>query len=127
MGKNAETTQRGANEAFMKETIQRNQTGRAQPVGYSQSVVELNSGPSRTHPAATAKSGINHFTVVCLVSTPLNESEAGPDLVVMKMPQLFLCKIVLISIITASLTQKQGGFYHKKVNISLTLIRRPGI
>lgn len=91
-------------------------------------VVELNTGPSRTHPAATAKSGINHFTVVCLVSSPLNESEAGPDLVVMKMPQLFLCKIVLISIITASLTQqKQGGFYHKKVNISLTLIRRPGI
>ena len=104
MGKNAETTQQGANEAFMKETIQRNQTGRAQPVGYSQSVVELNSGPSKTNPVATGESGINHFTVVCLVSSPLNESEAGADLVVMETPQLFLCKIVLISIITASLT-----------------------
>ena len=127
MRKKAETTQQGANEEFMKEPIQRNQTDKAQPVGYSQSVVELNSGPLRTNPVATGESGINPFTVVCLVSTPLNESEAGPDLVVMKMPQLFLCKIVLISIITASLTQKQGGFYHKKVNISLTLIRRPGI
>ena len=73
-------------------------------------VVELNTEPSRTHPAATAKSGINHFTVVCLVSSPLNESEAGADFVLMETPRLFLCKIVLISIITKAkrFLSKQG-------------------
>ena len=47
---------------------------------------------------------IDHFTVVCLDVWPLNESEAGVDLVVKEIPQLFLCKFLLISMITASLT-----------------------
>ena len=33
---------------------------------------------------------IGHFTVVCLVAWPLNESEAGVDLVLTETPLLFL-------------------------------------
>ena len=46
---------------------------------------------------------IDHFTVVCLVAWPLNESEAGGDLVVIETSLLFLCKFLLISMRTASL------------------------
>ena len=48
-----------------------------------------------------AKPVIEHFTVVCLVGWPLNESEAGVDLVLIKTSLLFLCKFPLISMITA--------------------------
>ena len=52
-----------------------------------------------------------NLTVVCLVASPLNESEAGVDLILKEISLLFLCKFLLISKITASLTQeKQGGF-----------------
>ena len=46
---------------------------------------------------------IDHFTVVCLVAWPLNESEAGGDLVLIETSLLFLCKFLLISMRTASL------------------------
>ena len=55
---------------------------------------------------------IDRFSVVCLVAWPLNESEAGVDLVLIKTSLLFLCKLLLISVRTASLTrEKQSGFY----------------
>ena len=47
---------------------------------------------------------IDHFTVVCLVAWPLNESEAGVDLVLIETSVLFICKFLLISMRTASLT-----------------------
>ena len=34
---------------------------------------------------------IDHFTVACLVAWPLNESEAGGDIVLIETFQLFLC------------------------------------
>ena len=51
-----------------------------------------------------AKALIDHFTVLCLVAWPLNESEAGVDLVLIETSLLFLCKFLLISMRTASLT-----------------------
>ena len=47
---------------------------------------------------------IDHFTVVCLVAWPLNDSEAGVDLVLIETSLLFTCKFLLISMRTASLT-----------------------
>ena len=47
---------------------------------------------------------IDRFTVVCLVAWPLNESEAGVDLVLIETLLLFICKFLLISMRTASLT-----------------------
>ena len=47
---------------------------------------------------------IDHFTVSCLVAWPLNESEAGVDLVLIETSLLFICKFLLISMRTASLT-----------------------
>ena len=47
---------------------------------------------------------IDHFTVVCLVAWPLNESEAGVDLVLIETLLLFICKFLLISMRTAPLT-----------------------
>ena len=35
---------------------------------------------------------IDHFTVVCLVAWPLNESEVGVDLVLIETSLLFICK-----------------------------------
>ena len=48
--------------------------------------------------------GIDPFTVVRLVAWPLNENEAGRDLVLIETSLLFLCKFVLISMRTTSLT-----------------------
>ena len=48
--------------------------------------------------------GIDHFTVLCLVAWPLNESEAGVDLVLIETSKLFICKFLVISMRTASLT-----------------------
>lgn len=36
--------------------------------------------------------GIGHFTVVCTVAWPLNDSEAGGDLVLIQTSLLLLCK-----------------------------------
>ena len=47
----------------------------------------------------------DHFTVVFLVTWPLNESEAGVDLVLIETSLLFSRKILLISMRIASLTQ----------------------
>ena len=47
---------------------------------------------------------IDHFTVVCLVPWPLNESEAGVDLVLIETSLPFLCELLLISMRTASST-----------------------
>ena len=44
---------------------------------------------------------IDHFAVVCLVACPLNESEAGVDLIFMKTSLVFFCKFLLISMIKA--------------------------
>ena len=48
-------------------------------------------------------SSIDHFTVVCLVAWPSNESEAGVDLVLIETSLLLLYKFLLISMRTASL------------------------
>ena len=47
---------------------------------------------------------IDYFTVVCLVTWPLNESEARVDLALIETSQLFLSKFLLISMTTKSLT-----------------------
>ena len=46
----------------------------------------------------------DHSTVVCLVAWPSNESEVGADLVLIQTTLLFICKLLLISMRTASLT-----------------------
>ena len=46
---------------------------------------------------------IDHFTVVCLVACPVNENEAGGDLVLIETSLLFIWKFVLVSMRTASL------------------------
>ena len=70
---------------------------------------------------------IDRPTVVCLVAWPLNESEAGVDLVLIETLLLFICKFLLISMRTASLTwEKEEGFYQNKVTSSLSFIQRPG-
>ena len=45
-----------------------------------------------------------YFTVMCLVALLLNENEAGGDLVLIETSLCFLCKLLLISMRTASLT-----------------------
>ena len=45
---------------------------------------------------------INLFAVVCLGSWPLNESEAGVDLVLIETSLLFLCKFDLDTICISS-------------------------
>ena len=39
---------------------------------------------------------IDHFTLVCLITWPLNESEAGVDLVLIETSLLFLCKFRIV-------------------------------
>ena len=52
---------------------------------------------------------------MCLVAWLLNENEAGGDLVLIETSLLILCKSLLISIRTESLTyEKQGGFYQTR-------------
>ena len=47
---------------------------------------------------------IDHFTVVCLVAWPLNESGTGGDLVLIETSLLiFLCKFLVIGMRTTSL------------------------
>ena len=66
---------------------------------------------------------MDHFKVVCLVTWPMNKSEAGVDHVLIETSLLFLCKFLLISMTTTSLTdEKEGDLYHNNVNTSLTLI-----
>ena len=59
--------------------------------------------PNQT--SKTAKKGtIDHFTVVCLVPWPFYENEAGVDLVLIETSLPSLCKLLLISMRTASST-----------------------
>ena len=58
----------------------------------------VENGASRIHPNLSEYIRIDHFTVVCLVAWPLNESEAGVDLVLIEPSLLFICKLLLISI-----------------------------
>ena len=55
-----------------------------------------------------------HFTVVCLVAGSLNECEAGVDLVVIETSLLFKCKLILISMRTASLNIRKAGSFLSK-------------
>lgn len=56
-----------------------------------------------------------------LVVWPLKESLVEVDLVLTETSLLFIYKLLLISMRTASPTlEKQGGFYQRKVNASLT-------
>ena len=47
---------------------------------------------------------IVHFTVVYLVTWPMNESQAGVDLVLIETAVLLLCKLSLISTTLTPLT-----------------------
>ena len=51
---------------------------------------------------------MDHFTVVGLVAWPLSESEAGVDLVLIETLLHSLCKFLLISMRTASLTLEKS-------------------
>ena len=64
----------------------------------SQSVLQV------TVPFLCISTSRDHFTVVCLVAWPLYESEAGVDLVSIETSLTFVCKFLLISMRTASLT-----------------------
>ena len=57
-----------------------------------------------SHSTFLISTTIDHFTVVCLVPWPLYESEAGVDLVLIKTSLPFFCKLLLISMRTASST-----------------------
>ena len=84
-------------------------------------------GRIKPHFGITRVATIDHFTVMWLVAWPLNENEAGGDLVLIETSLLFFDKLLLISIRTASLTEeKQGSFYQNKVTSSLTFIQRTG-
>ena len=50
---------------------------------------------------------IGHFRVVCLVTWPLNASEAGDDLVVIQTSLIFSFKWHLVSIRTTWFTQQK--------------------
>ena len=71
---------------------------------------------------------MDYFTVVCLVAWPLNESEAGVDLVLIETSLLFLCRFLLISTKVVSVTTKaaEGGLYQNEFNSSFTFIQSPG-
>ena len=47
---------------------------------------------SLTEKALILQSQIGHFTFLCSVTRPLNESEAGVDLALIQTSLLFLCK-----------------------------------
>ena len=51
---------------------------------------------------------IDHFTVVCFSYLPLNESEAGVDLALIEISQLFLCKFLLMGMTTKSLNIRKA-------------------
>ena len=62
---------------------------------------------------------MGHFTVVCLVLRPSNESKARVGLVLVVTSLLFLCNFLLISMRTASLTLKKlGDFFQNKVTLA---------
>ena len=73
---------------------------------YNWHVEHLNNEIVSTVSSAGVLHVIVHFTVVCLATCtwPMNESEAGVDLVLIEISLLFLRKFLLISMTTTSLT-----------------------
>ena len=67
---------------------------------YPNSDTKFYNGPK----ALTGNFRINLFLVVCLVAWSLRENEAEGDLVLIETSLLFSCKLLLISMRTASLT-----------------------
>ena len=66
---------------------------------------------------------IDHFTVVGLVTWPLNGSEAGVDLVLIQTSLLLLCKSsCCYANQFAFIWEKQGGLYQSKVTSNLACI-----
>ena len=55
--------------------------------------------------------GIDHFTVVCLVAWPLNESEAGGDLALIETSLLFSVNDAVLMLISRNL--------HKRSEVSI--------
>ena len=51
---------------------------------------------------------IHHFTVACLVAWPLNESEAGVDLVLIQTPLLFFVNDAILMRISSNLHKKSS-------------------
>ena len=70
--------------------------------GSSNLVVTHNMSRNGDAVSITASS-IDHLRIVCLVGWPMNESEAGVDLVLIESSLLFLYKFLLISMRAASL------------------------
>ena len=60
--------------------------------------------PDFSGPIATANSHYYYLLFACLTAWSLNESEAGFDLLLIQPSLLFLCKYLLFSMRTASLT-----------------------
>ena len=54
------------------------------------------------------------FPVVCLVAWPVNESEAGGDLVWIETLLPVLCKLLLISMKTALISLRKAGRFLSK-------------
>ena len=52
---------------------------------------------------------MDHFKVVCLVTWPMNKSEAGVDHVLIETSLLFLCKFLLISNDKNIINIRKGG------------------
>ena len=71
---------------------------------------------------ALLRYAIDLFTVMCLVTWPLNEGEAGVDLVMIQTSLLFVLSMMLFS----CQLEKQRGFYLNKVISSISFIHWPG-
>ena len=66
---------------------------------------------------------MDHFTVVGLLTWPLNGSEAGVDLVLIQTSLILLCKSSCSYTNQLAFTQeKQRGLYQSKVTSSLACI-----
>ena len=61
---------------------------------------------------------IGHFTVLGLVSSPLNEREAEGDLFLYKSPSFFYGNYALKILVSLRTGKKQEGLYQNKVNSS---------
>ena len=68
---------------------------------------------------------IDHFTVVCSVTRPLNGSEAGGDLVVIQTSLLLLCKSRCLNADSVRLDDKAERPVSNQGHLLLTAIQRP--
>ena len=69
---------------------------------------------------------IDHFTVVCSVTWPLNGSEAEGDFVLIKTSLILLCKSSCFNANYVQKERKQKGLYQSKVTSSLAAIQARG-